>query len=174
LDKLEVSVDEQVMIFISRHRPLTHDLRMALMASHISRDLERVADLTTSVARFAKVLNAMPFWRPVDPLLHLAQMSMSMVREAVHCFVGSLDQEARAMIPRDKEIDLMQKKLHEELLDVVEADRQGARAAVQWILIARSLERIGDHGKGIAESVFYLANCVDIRHTHGGEHDSAH
>jgi phosphate transport system protein len=67
----------------------------------------------------------------------------------------------------------MHRELIEELTRLATADGTRAAAAIQMVLVARNLERIGDHATNIAEELIFLVQAVDIRHSVGSAHPPA-
>ena len=72
---------------------------------------------------------------------------------------------ARAIIPRDKEVDALNKQIHEILAQHMVANPDTIGRCLHWMVACKSLERIADHAKNIAEEVVYLCEAQDIRHT---------
>jgi phosphate transport system protein len=71
---------------------------------------------------------------------------------------------ARALIPRDKEVDALNKKINAELILHMMENSDSVPRCLNLIIASRSLERIADHAKNVAEEVVYLYEAHDIRH----------
>lgn len=165
LDSLQVTIDEDVVTFIAKQRPVATDLRLMMVASKIAGDLERIGDQAVSIARSAVQLNKeAPMDMPVD-IGRLATISVEMVREAIACFVDEAPERVPALVQRDKLVDAINRQLFAELVGRMEADPPIIRRAVHLLLVVRRLERAADHAKNIAEEVYYLGKAVDIRHS---------
>lgn len=165
LDSLQVTIDEDVVTFIAKQRPVATDLRLMMVASKIAGDLERIGDQAVSIARSAVQLNKeAPLDMPVD-IQRLATISVEMVREAISCFVDGALERVPALVQRDKLVDAINRQLFAELVARMEADPPIIRRAVHLLLVVRRLERAADHAKNIAEEVYYLGKAVDIRHS---------
>lgn len=164
LDKLEKEVDE-LCIRLLTTAPLATDLRWIVVAMRISRDLERVGDEATTVARRVLELNQMPELRQVADVGELARNTQNLLREAIDA-VARLDKEAaRAVIPRDKSIDASNRRIRNELTEFMESNPTAVRRCLALMTISKALERIGDHAKNIAEEVVFVCDGIDIRHT---------
>jgi phosphate transport system protein len=100
-------------------------------------------------------------------LARIGQSSVAMLREAATAIPAPDVAQLEALIARDKELDRMHRELIEEVTRLATADGARAAAAIQMVIVARNLERIGDHATNIAEELIFLAQAVDIRHTHG-------
>jgi phosphate transport system protein len=73
--------------------------------------------------------------------------------------------KARSIIPRDKEVDALNKQLHRELVSFVIENPTTITRSLNLMVISKSLERIADHATNIAEEVVYLYEGRDIRHS---------
>ncbi|MDD4933047.1 MAG: phosphate signaling complex protein PhoU [Methylacidiphilaceae bacterium] len=164
IDSLEVKVDDLVITYIATHSPVAIDCRFVLVASKISSDLERIGDQAVTIARLARRLNAAP---PLKLLFDIPQMAMvaeEMYRDAIDCFIEAKAKEAIGIVKRDKEVDVLNKKLSEDLLQAMREHPGSIPQATSLLLISRAIERIADHAKNIAEEVYYLYRARDIRH----------
>jgi phosphate transport system protein len=142
-------------------------LRLITVAMKISHDLERVGDEATTIARRVIELNQEPQLHTEVDLPNMAGLGLTMLKEALQAFVGRDPGKARAIIPRDKQIDSLNKQLQRELASYMVERPSTISRCLQLMTISKSLERIGDHATNIAEEVVYLYEAKDIRHTSG-------
>lgn len=165
IDQFEVEIDEMAIHLLTK-APLASNLRLVTVAMKISQNLERIGDEATKIAKRARDLAQEP---PVKINLDLPRMStlaLAMVKEALDSFVQRNSAAARALIPRDKEVDALNKHIHQQLAQHMMENPDTIARCLHWIVAAKSLERIADHAKNIAEEVVYLCEAQDIRHTH--------
>jgi phosphate transport system protein len=163
LDQLEIDVDE-LSIHLLAKAPLASDLRFITIAMKISHDLERVGDEATTISRRAIELNEEPQLKPYVDIPRMAALALEMVKEAMESFVARAPARARAVIPRDKEVDVLNKQLHRELASYMVEDPSTITRCLHLMVISKSLERIADHATNIAEEIVYLCEGADIRH----------
>lgn len=166
IDEMEKTIDQAVMTVLYRQRPVAHDLRQAFTAAKIATDLERVGDAAVSIARAVRKLTVLPVLELKTDLALISQSSVTMLREATSALAAPDATKLEALIARDKELDRMHRELIEEVTRLATADGARAAAAIQMVIVARNLERIGDHATNIAEELIFLAQAVDVRHTH--------
>jgi phosphate transport system protein len=167
VDHLEIEVDEMAINLLSK-APLASDLRLITVAMKISHDLERVADEATTIARRSLELSQEPQLKPYVDIPRMAGIATGMLKEALDAFVNRTPEKARAVIPRDKEVDLLNKQLHRELVSFMVEKPDTISRCLNLMVISKSLERIADHATNIAEEVVYLYEARDIRHTGKG------
>ena len=164
LDQLEIEIDELSINLLAK-APLATDLRLITVAMKISHDLERVGDEATTMARRARELNQEPQLKPYVDIPRMANLALQMLKESMGSFVNRDPATARAVIPRDKEVDLLNKQLNRELASYMVERPSTITRCLHLMVIAKCLERIADHATSIAEEVVYLYEGRDIRHS---------
>jgi phosphate transport system protein len=87
-----------------------------------------------------------------------------MLKEALDAFVNKEPEKARAVIPRDKEVDAMNRQLYRELSEYMAENSAAISRCLNLMTVCKSLERVGDHATNIAQQVVYLCEAHDIRH----------
>ena len=163
LDEFEKEIDELSIHLLSK-APLASDLRLITVAMKVSHDLERVGDEATTISRRVLELNQEPQLHTEVDIPHMASLGLQMLKEALNAFVNHEPAKARAIIPRDKQIDSLNKQLHRELASYMVERPSTISRCLHLMTISKSLERIGDHATNIAEEVVYLHEGEDIRH----------
>src|SRR5271169_2720290 len=94
----------------------------------------------------------------------MAGLAISMLKAALDAFVNKQPDKARAVIPRDKEVDAINRQLYNELAGYMAENPATVNRCLNLLTIAKSLERVADHAANIAEEVVYLCEARDIRH----------
>jgi phosphate transport system protein len=168
LDNIEKEIDEMAIHLLSK-APLASDLRLITVAMKCSHHLERVADESTTIARRSIELSQEPQLKPYVDIPRMATMALDMLNEGLAAFVNRSPERARAIIPRDKEVDALNKQLHRELASYMIEKPSTITRCLNLMVISKSLERIADHATNIAEEVVYLFEAKDIRHTGKGQ-----
>ena len=164
IDRFEIEIDEMAIQLLTK-APLASNLRLVTVAMKVSQNLERIGDEATKIAKRARDLSQEPPVKIVLDLPHMASLALAMVKEALDAFVHKDSVSARAIIPRDKEVDALNKQIHAALAKHMMENPDAIARCLHWIVAAKSLERIADHAKNIAEEVVYLCDAQDIRHT---------
>jgi phosphate transport system protein len=164
IDRLEMEIDERAIRLLSK-APLASDLRLITVAMKGGHDLERVGDEATTIARRTLELNAEPELKPATDIPSMAEKALDMLNAALDSFVHHDVEKARAVIPADKEVDVLNKQLHRELADDMIGNPAHISRCLNLMTVSKSIERIADHATNIAEEVVYLYEGRDIRHT---------
>jgi phosphate transport system protein len=168
LDDLEMQIDDMAIALLAK-APLARDLRLIAVAMKISHDLERVGDEATTIARRSIELSQEPQLKPYVDIPRMANMALEMLNDSMDAFVNRNSVKARAVIPRDKEVDALNKQLHRELASYMIEKPTTITRCLHLMTISKSLERIADHATNFAEEVVYLYEARDIRHSGKGE-----
>lgn len=164
LDRFEVEIDEVAIALLAK-APLASDLRLVTIAMKISQNLERVGDEAAKVAKRARDLSReVPLKISID-LPRIAELSLSMLKAALDAFVNRDSAAARAIVPRDKEVDALHKDIQRQLIAFMTEHPESIARCLHLLTAVKSLERIADHATNIAEEVVYLCEAQDIRHT---------
>lgn len=163
IDQFEIEVDDIALHLLTK-APLATELRFITVAMKISQNLERVGDEACSIARRSHDLGQEPQLKPYIDLPRMSVMALEMLRNALTAFVERKPELARAVIPRDREVDDLNRQLHRELSSYMVERPTTISRCLALMVISKCLERIADHATNIAEEVVYLYEARDIRH----------
>jgi len=164
LDRFEIEIDDLAIHLLAK-APLASDLRLITVAMKISQNLERVGDEAGKIANRARDLSQEAPLKQVVDLPRMASLAVQMLKRALDSFVNQDAAAARALIPQDKEVDLLNKQIHRELAHQMIEDHETIARCLHLMVVSKSLERIADHATNVAEEVVYLCEAQDIRHT---------
>jgi phosphate transport system protein len=164
IDRFEVEVDERSVHLLAQ-APLATNLRLIAVAMKISQNLERVGDEASKIAKRSIELSREVPLKQVEQIPPLANQALRLLKAALDAFVQSDPAAARAIIPQDKAIDELNRRIYRDLASLMAADTETIGRCLNLMTISKSLERIADHAKNIAEDVVYLCEAEDIRHT---------
>ena len=166
VNQLHVESDLRCNRMIALRQPIAVDLREIIAVIHTINDLERIGDEAKKIAKTAKQLHTAtsPFM-PQIRLSHIADAVVDMLRTALDAY-ARLDTIAAAQVVRqDKEVDAEFKGIMRQLITYMIEDPRTISQAIELMFVAKSVERIGDHAKNIAEYVVYMVKGRDVRHT---------
>ncbi len=164
INELEIEIDELAISLLALQAPLAADLRLVTAAIKINNDLERMGDLSVSIAQSAMALMKEPVIRPLIDIPHIAGLAQSMVRKALDAFVNRDADLARSVLASDDAVDNMRTASYHELISFMESNPSQIGQALYLLSVVRNLERIADHSTNIAEDVLFLVKGIDVRH----------
>ena len=167
VDELEVAIDTACANIVARRQPTAIDLRMVMAVSKTVTDLERIGDEAKKIAKATRKIVERGNGGCLAQVLqvrHMGEQTASMLHEILDAFVRLDFAAAAHIVRRDKEVDQHFRATVRQLITYMMEDPRTISSALDVIFIAKSIERVGDHCKNIAEDVIYIAKGRDVRH----------
>lgn len=165
INQMERNIDEECVRILARRQPAASDLRLIISISKSVIDLERIGDESSKIAKRAILLSEegeSP--RGYVEIRHIGDQVRKMVQDALDAFARFDAELALAVAQHDKAVDREYKTALRELVTYMMEDPRSISRVLNVIWVLRSLERIGDHARNIAELVIYLVRGTDVRH----------
>lgn len=157
IDDLEIQIDHESVRYITLRSPVSSDVRLIMVAIKASHDLERAGDEAHSIAKKTRSIltrdGRVEHRAQIEPMSELA---FDMMRDAITCLVEEDLEQAQGIIDRDKAVDRLNRENFQTLSAEMNGDASTNSSCVETILISKSIERIADHAKNLAEEVIYL------------------
>jgi phosphate transport system protein len=169
IDNLEKRVDLDGINLLVRFQPVATDMREVISAMKISTSLERIADLSVTIARRAKRLNARPAMPELALLESVYRLVMVIFRDSIGAFADGDCEHVRTPRLKDRELDALIDEITETLAKHMAQESELVPGYLDLIFVARAFERIGDKSANIAEDAFWRYRAEDIRHTCGAK-----
>jgi phosphate transport system protein len=166
INKMQMDIDQQCSQIIAKRQPAAIDLRMILTVVKIVNELERVGDEIKKVAYKAQQMQRPERLTSVrlHDITRAAGLAEENLRLALDAF-ARLDVNAAAqVVDNDEAIDAAFLANLRQLISYMMEDPRTISPALEIVFIAKSIERIGDHAKNIAEDVVHVVKGKDVRH----------
>ena len=164
INQAHMNVDESCVQLLATQSPLAADLRLVISVLKISTDLERMGDQAMNISYNTQdYLKGDPI-KDLEDLPLMAKEVRSMVRDSLDAFVREDRALAKEVLKRDDTVDELKDKIFEEMIAYMKKNPENVEQALDLILIARNMERLGDHATNIAEDVIFAVSGDDIRH----------
>jgi phosphate transport system protein len=164
VNHMQMEIDETCLTLIALHQPAAGDLRFILGAAKANAELERLADEAVNIVQRSEHLLKEPPLKPFEIIPEMAVIARGMVRDSLHAFVNRNVDLAREVLFRDDRLDDLKDAISAELTATMSSDSSTVSRALDLLLIARYLERIGDHATNVAEIAIFVAEGRDVRH----------
>ncbi|MBI4634201.1 MAG: phosphate signaling complex protein PhoU [Deltaproteobacteria bacterium] len=164
IDKLDVEIEEKCIRLLALRQPAARDLRFIATAIKINGHLERIADMAVKIAEKAIILNNEPQLKPYIDLPRMAAVARGMIKESLDAFINEDVSLAEKVRKDDEIIDNLNEQIFRELLTFMMEEPHTIPRAMIISQISKSLERISDHAKGIADMVIYMVTGTTVRH----------
>ncbi|MDI3270275.1 MAG: phosphate signaling complex protein PhoU [Bacillota bacterium] len=156
IDDLELAIEQECLKLLALQQPMAVDLRTIGTMLKIVTDLERMGDHATDIARAVRRMGQTPPIKPLVDIPRMAEMGRHMLQQGLQAFMERDIQRAMAMAREDDQLDHLFKQVFRELLLLMIANPAVIEEATQLILVAASLERVGDHATNLAEWTIYM------------------
>ncbi|SIT43230.1 Phosphate-specific transport system accessory protein PhoU homolog [Paraburkholderia ribeironis] len=166
LNAMEAEVDEECINIIARRQPAARDLRLLMSISKTVTNLERAGDEARKIAKRTRRIAEDGKVRTIDvaEVTLSGEMAITMLRRALDAF-ARLDTVAAAQVVRDDgTIDDQFRAFVRKLVSYMNEDPRTISIGLDYLFIAKAIERIGDHATNIAELVIYIVKGTDVRH----------
>jgi phosphate transport system protein len=167
LNAMELSIDEEVSHIIVRWQPAARDLRLLLAISKCTTNLERAGDEACKIAKRTRRIAIDVRGGAVDiaRVRQSGMMASRILGRSLDAFARADTVAAAQVVREDQAIDNEFRAFMLKLNTCMMEDPRTVPAGLDYLLIAKAIERIGDHAANIAEFAMYVANGTDVRHT---------
>ena len=164
----QTEIEAESFRLLARQAPVASDLRTVLAISRAATDLERAGDESKKIARFALASTTQGAAGPSRvmhrPLRHMAELASESMRVAVDALDRADANVAYEVARLDREIDQEFEAALRQLMTVAMERSRLLKPVFDTVFALKSLERIGDHAKNVAEHVVFLVSGADVRH----------
>jgi phosphate transport system protein len=156
IDELFIHIERSIQSMLALQTPVARDLRLLLAMLHMNLLLERTADGAVTVAKLTQlVADAEPDAALVDTLVEMGERAEEMFRVALDAFATRDLAGAESLVELDEAIDRANRRFVERLVDVM-AEPELREWGLRMVVVARTIERIGDRAVDIGEQIAYL------------------
>lgn len=154
IDRKERDIEALCMRLLLQQQPVAKDLRLISSALKMISDMERIGDQAADIAEITAFIKDNDTKSKVH-IRDMAAAAIKMVTESVDSFVNKDLKLAKSVMEYDDVLDDLFVEVKQELIDLIGKDKNNGELCIDLIMIAKYLERIGDHATNIAEWVEY-------------------
>lgn len=154
IDRKEREIEDICMKLLLRQQPVARDLRVISSALKMISDMERIGDQASDIVELAEYIKG----SNIKYKIHLSDMAnevIKMVSQSVDSFVNKDLELARKVIIYDDVVDRYFDEIKKDLISMITENQESGEEFLDILMIAKYLERIGDHATNIAEWVEY-------------------
>ena len=159
IDQMERDIESRCMKLLLHQQPVARDLRLISAALKMITDMERIGDQAEDIAEIITFLNGHTI-EGMEVIEDMAQETMEMVTASVDAFVKKDVEIARKVIKQDDIVDDYFSKVKNGIITMISENSTDGEVALDLLMIAKYLERIGDHATNIAEWVIYSVTGI--------------
>ncbi len=155
INKMEREIQNYCLNLLLLQSPVAGDLRTVSAALKMITDLERIGDQAIDIAEMSTYLKDCENIYSMTHLSEMAERSSNMVTTAIDAFVKKDLKLANTVATMDDAIDDLFNKVKQEVVDIINANKELDQQAIDIMLIAKYFEKIGDHAENIGEWVVF-------------------
>jgi phosphate transport system protein len=149
-------IEEAALTLIATQQPMAGDMRLLAAVLEIITELERIGDYAKGIARINLMIGEQPFVKPLIDLPLMASKARAMLQDALDAFINQDLELARAVPPRDQEVDDLYNQVYRELLSYIMEDPSTIEQANLLLWVAHNLERTADRTINLCERIAYM------------------
>jgi len=166
INQMELHIDHEIISTIGRRQPTARDLRFLMAISRTTQNLERAGDEVARIARMVKSIieSGTPRNLPISELRMAADLAAALLRKTLDAFARLDTVSALSIIKGDDEIDAEYDGFLRKLITYMMEDPRTISPSLDLLFLAKSIERVGDHAKNIAEQIIFIVKGEDVRH----------
>ena len=151
INDMERSIESRAFSLILRQQPIASDLRNVTSALKIVTDLERIGDQAADIAEIIYHFEGKHAYRTVEHIPTMAKKAKIMVHEAIDAFIKKDLTTAQMVKDMDDEIDSLFEEVKQEVIEILKENSEKVDYCIDFLMIAKYLERVGDHAVNICE-----------------------
>ena len=159
IDEKEREIEAFCMKLLLRQQPVARDLRVISSALKMISDMERIGDQAADIAEITRHIGGENVFGKVH-IKEMAVAAVKMVTDSINSFVKSDTNAAKCVIMEDDKVDELFIKVKNELIALIAGNSEMGEYCIDIMMIAKYLERIGDHATNIAEWVEYSVTGI--------------
>lgn len=157
-------LDKEAVEYLAQNNPMARDLRAVVALVKINTDLERMGDQCVNIAYIGKDAIKRQDDLNLPVIRTMFSIVQEMIEKSLDSFIKHDAKIAEKVLLMDDEVDTLKSKVQKDMVEKMKTDSAHAEKYLSLILVARNLERFGDHATNIAEDVIYTEAGQDIRH----------
>lgn len=162
LDKIDIDVNNMVILLIAKQQPVAKDLRKLISYIRISSDLERMADNAKNIAKTTIHLGENNQIAIHPAINKMYKQAIEMIHLLIDAFKNEDIDLAKKLADKDNILDSLYGKVVKEMLEEKSTNQHEKQYIIQMVLSVRYIERIGDHATNISENIIYLVKGVTL------------
>ncbi|UCE65022.1 MAG: phosphate signaling complex protein PhoU [Candidatus Zixiibacteriota bacterium] len=164
IDSFEVEIEEDCLKILALHQPVAIDLRFIVAVLKINSDLERIGDLAVNIAEREVIISSKRETKFPLGFEEMSEKALIMLRKSLEALINLDTKIAAEVIDMDDALDDMNRRMYDRVKENIRAEIENLSCMVQFLTIARNLERMGDLATNICEDVIYMVDGDIVRH----------
>jgi len=158
IDGRYLDVHQGILSLLARQSPVASDLRLVAALLHTIMHIERVGDLAVNIAKLVPLMGEPP--AGAGEIMVKVEAAGNQARDQLKQAQIAFEQRnvnlAEDLVSQDDVIDLLNRQVFQDAVEVGGSDPHTREWAAHAMLIARYIERVGDHTVDIGEQIAFV------------------
>jgi len=155
IDKMEREIEQLCLRILLLEHPVANDFHEVSAALKMITDLERIGDQARDISEITKQIKDDEYIKELVNIPQMAVIVIQMVRDGVQAYINRDLQLARSLDRTDDKVDELFRTIMADLTVLIKKNPDNAEQAILFMMIAKYMERIGDHAVNIGEWVIF-------------------
>ena len=155
VDEYEMEIEKKCMRILLKQQPVAKDFREVSTALKMITDIERFGDQAADIGDIVCTMPGEVYIKKLTHITAMGELAVKMVRESVNSFINNDEALADEVIMLDDKMDEMFVSVKNDLIELIKKDGKNGDQAIELMMVAKYLERIGDHAVNVAEWTKY-------------------
>lgn len=155
IDNMERTIEQRCLRLLIQHQPVAKDLRFISAALKMITDMERIGDQAADISEISIRLAEETYLKELIHIPQMAEATIKMVKNSIDSFVNRDIILVKKVIAYDDIVDELFDIIKNELVELIIQDINYKEQSIDFLMIAKYLERIGDHAQNIAEWIYF-------------------
>lgn len=155
IDEKEKAIERRCLKLLLQQHPVASDLRLISSALKMITDMERIGDQAADISEISIRLVGQKYIKDLIHIPEMAEATIKMVKDIIEAFITGDLSLADEVIKYDDVVDDLFNTIKNELIYLIQKDSSNGEQSIDFLMIAKYFERIGDHAENIAEWVVF-------------------
>lgn len=160
VDDLEIAIEKKCMRILLKQQPVAKDLMMVTTALKVITDVERIGDQASDIGEIVRSYPDIRLFKEPEYIARMGDLAVAMIHQSVEAFLNESVGGADMVIHADDEMDSLFNQTKQDLIDSMVKDSTLADQAIELLMVAKYLEKIGDYAVNVSEWAKYLVTGV--------------
>ena len=163
VDEYEMDIEKRCVRILLKQQPVAKDFREVSTALKMITDIERFGDQASDIGELVATMPGEKYIKKLTHIKAMGELAVKKVRESVNSFIRNDEALADEVIALDDEMDTLFLTVKNDLIELIRKDGNNGDQAIELMMVAKYLERIGDHAVNVAEWTKYNETGVHLK-----------
>lgn len=155
IDHQEREIENLCLKLFLTQQPVAGDMRNISAALKMITDMERIGDHASDISELTLCMAGTPYIKKLEHIQQMAKETIVMLVSSIEAYVNADEKKAKSVIEHDDVVDDLFDKVKNELITMIHENLDDGEQACDLLMVAKYLERIGDHATNISEWVLF-------------------